>query len=90
MCCATYQDSKTLNKSDVEIPLNNRPLIKIQKLDENFIPQHIAYSTQNTRVIFLRPNLSAKGPVKVPNVEEDPKPAKNNRAIVFSANPYEE
>ena len=45
------------------------------------------YITQNTKVIFFRPNLSANGPVNVPKVEEEPNPAKNNKAMIFSANP---
>ena len=48
---------------------------------------YINYITQNTKVIFFRPNLSAKGPVNVPKVEDEPNPAKNNKAIIFSANP---
>ena len=86
-CWATYHDSNTLNNNEVDIPPNNRPLSKIQKFEENLIPQQTAYRMQNTKVILFLPNLSAIGPVNVPKVDDDPKPAKNKRAIVFSANP---
>ena len=69
------------------MPPNNLPLNKTQKFGENFITQQIAYNMQNTIVIFFLPNLSANGPVKVPKVDEDPKPAKNKSAIVCSAKP---
>ena len=42
---------------------------------------------QKTVVSFFLPNLSAKGPVNVPKVEDDAKPVKNNRAMVFSPKP---
>ena len=47
----------------------------------------MAYKTQNTNVIIFLPNLSANGPVNVPKVDEEPNPARNKRAIVFSAKP---
>ena len=86
-CWLTYQLSKTLKSKEVEIPPTTRPHNNIQKLAVNLIAQLIPYNIQNTKVIFFRPNLSANGPVKVPNVDDDPKPAKNSNAMIFSAKP---
>ena len=87
------------------MPPSKRPPNKTQKCLVNFIKQQTAYKTQNTRVNFFLPNLSASGPVKVPrnlnvtyllliieiehlpNVELDPNPVRNNKAIIFSAKP---
>ena len=102
-CSLTYQLSNTLNNKEVEMPPSKRPPNKTQKCLVNFIKQQTAYKTQNTKVNFFLPNLSASGPVKVPrnlnvkkiqicisiivrlpNVELDPNPVRNNRAEIIN------
>ena len=76
-----YLIDTDLNNKDVAIPAHTRPHMRIQKLLENFIMQLKEYKRQKTCVMLFLPNLSASGPVNVPNVKLDPKPVKNNIAI---------
>ena len=86
MKISTLQSNTTsyLNKREVDIPASIRPQIRIQKLLENLITQLNEYRRQNTCVILFRPNLSASGPVNVPNVKLEPNPVRNKIAMWLS------
>lgn len=85
VCSYTYQDSKVENNMEVEIPPNTRPKNNQKNCELSFVRQQNEYITQNVRAIFFLPNLSARGPVAVPNTTLLAKPTTYKRAICLLA-----
>ena len=70
---------------DVEMPPKRRPANSHQKFGDTLTMQHSVYKILKTRHRRFLPNLSARGPVVVPNKTEAPNPTMYSRAMSAGA-----